>query len=352
MERFKILKTDPECAARAAVLQTRRGAVNTQVFMPVATQGTVKAVSQRDLAEIGTECMLSNTYHLYLRPGLKTLEHFGGLNAFMNHNIPVLTDSGGFQVYSLSKLRKVTENGVHFSSHIDGSPHYFTPEKVIDFQNSIGSAIWTCLDVCVKNPATRKDAAEALKKTMNWAKRAKVRFTEVTEGIEEEKRPLLFGIVQGSIYPDLRAEAARHMADLNPDGFAIGGLSVGESKEQMLEALAAALEHLPKNKPVYFMGLGTPEDLWDCAEIGVDMRTFPKMPFGELANVSINETLSRTIITSLTVFMVVLILFLFGGDVINNFAFTMLIGTISGTYSTLGIAVTLVYQWAVSGKKK
>jgi len=271
MERFKILKTDPECAARAAVLQTRRGAVNTQVFMPVATQGTVKAVSQRDLAEIGTECMLSNTYHLYLRPGLKTLEHFGGLNAFMNHNIPVLTDSGGFQVYSLSKLRKVTENGVHFSSHIDGSPHYFTPEKVIDFQNSIGSAIWTCLDVCVKNPATRKDAAEALKKTMNWAKRAKVRFTEVTEGIEEEKRPLLFGIVQGSIYPDLRAEAARHMADLNPDGFAIGGLSVGESKEQMLEALAAALEHLPKNKPVYFMGLGTPEDLWDCAEIGVDM---------------------------------------------------------------------------------
>lgn len=271
MEHFKVLKTDPNCGARTAQLTTRQGVVNTQVFMPVATQATVKAVSQRDLVEMGAECMLSNTYHLYLRPGLKTLEHFGGLNKFMNHNIPVLTDSGGFQVYSLSKLRKVTENGVHFQSHIDGSPHYFTPEKVIDFENSIGSAIWTCLDVCVKNPASRSDAAEGLRKTMNWAKRAKSRFDEVTKGMDDAKRPLLFGIVQGSVYTDLRADAAKAMADLNPDGFAIGGLSVGETKPQMLEALSAALEHLPKNKPVYFMGLGTPEDLWDCAEIGVDM---------------------------------------------------------------------------------
>lgn len=271
MEHFEVIKAATDCCARIGRLTTRQGIVNTQIFMPVATQATVKAVTQRDLAECGAECLLSNTYHLYLRPGLQTLEHFGGLNKFMNHQIPVLTDSGGFQVYSLSKLRKITEDGVKFQSHIDGSTHYFTPESVIDYENSIGSAIWTCLDVCVKNPATKKEAAEGLRKTMNWAKRAKKHFLEVTKGLDEDKRPLLFGIVQGSVYTDLRAEAAKAMTDLNPDGFAIGGLSVGETKPQMLEALSAALEYLPKNKPVYFMGLGTPEDLWDCAELGVDM---------------------------------------------------------------------------------
>ena len=271
MPHFEILKKDPETAARAAVVKTARGLIHTPVFMPVATQGTVKAVTQRDLAEIGAECLLSNTYHLYLRPGLDTLERFGGLNNFMNHPGPVLTDSGGFQVYSLSRLRKITDTGVHFSSHIDGSPHFFTPEKVIDFQSSIGSSIWTCLDVCLGNPATRQEAVDALKKTMNWAQRAKERFVEKTRDMDPAKRPLFFGIIQGSIYPDLRAEAAKHMAELNPDCFAIGGLSVGESKAQMREALAAAVEHLPKNKPVYFMGLGSPEDMWDAVELGVDM---------------------------------------------------------------------------------
>lgn len=271
MEHFEVLAKDNSCGARIGHLTTRQGIVNTQIFMPVATQATVKAVNQQALADCGAECLLSNTYHLYLRPGLEVLEHFGGLNKFMNHPIPILTDSGGFQVYSLSKLRKITEDGVQFQSHIDGSSHYFTPEKVIDFENSIGSAIWTCLDVCVKNPATKKEAAEGLRKTMNWAERAKKHFDKVTSDLEESTRPLLFGIVQGSIYTDLRQQAAKAMAELNPDGFAIGGLSVGESKPQMLEALAAAIEHLPKNKPVYFMGLGTPEDLWDCAELGVDM---------------------------------------------------------------------------------
>jgi len=271
MEHFKVLHKDKETAARAAVVTTNRGLVHTPVFMPVATQGTVKAVSQRDLAEIGAECLLSNTYHLYLRPGLPTLEKFGGLNGFMNHPGPVLTDSGGFQVYSLSRLRKITDNGVHFSSHIDGSPHFFTPEKVIDYQASIGSSIWTCLDVCVKNPASREDAVDALKKTRHWAERAKAHFTEKTRHMDPAKRPLLFGIIQGSIYTDLRAEAARHMAELGMDGFAVGGLCVGESKQQMMDSLAAVMDNLPKNKPVYFMGLGTPDDIWNSVELGVDM---------------------------------------------------------------------------------
>jgi queuine tRNA-ribosyltransferase len=271
MDHFKVLHNDKETAARAAVVKTNRGLVHTPVFMPVATQGTVKAVSQRDIAEIGAECLLSNTYHLYLRPGLPTLEKFGGLNGFMNHPGPVLTDSGGFQVYSLSRLRKITDNGVHFASHIDGSPHFFTPEKVIDYQASIGSSIWTCLDVCVKNPASRADAVDALKKTEAWAKRAKAHFMEKTRHMDPAKKPLLFGIIQGSIYPDLRAEAARRMAELGTDGFAVGGLSVGESKAQMMESLAAVMENLPKDKPVYFMGLGTPVDIWNCVELGVDM---------------------------------------------------------------------------------
>ncbi len=268
---FKVLHKDTETAARAAVLTTNRGLVHTPVFMPVATQGTVKAVTERDLVEIGTECMLSNTYHLYLRPGLPVFEKFGGLNNFMKHEGPILTDSGGFQVYSLSRLRKITDSGVHFASHIDGSPHFFTPEKVIDYQAAIGSSIWTCLDVCVKNPASRADALDALKKTKKWAERAKTHFDEKTRHMDPAKRPQLFGIIQGSIYTDLRAEAAKHMAELGVDGFAVGGLSVGESKAQMMESLAAVMENLPKNKPVYFMGLGTPEDIWNSVELGVDM---------------------------------------------------------------------------------
>jgi len=239
--------------------------------MPVATQGTVKAVSQNDLKAIGTECILSNTYHLYLRPGLETLKALGGLHGFMNHPGPILTDSGGFQVYSLSRLRKITDSGVHFSSHIDGSPHFFTPERVIDYQEAIGSDIWTCLDVCVKNPATRAEAMDALEKTTRWAERAKKHFAEKVKAYPHSKRPLLFGIIQGSTYPDLRAMAARHIVGLGVDGFAVGGLAVGETKRQMMESLAAVMEVLPKDKPVYFMGLGSPEDLWESVSLGVDM---------------------------------------------------------------------------------
>ena len=271
MPHFEVLHEDKNTQARTAGISTASGVIHTPVFMPVATQGTVKAVSQNDLKAIEAECILSNTYHLYLRPGLETLKTLGGLHGFMNYSGPILTDSGGFQVYSLSRLRKVTDSGAHFFSHIDGSPHFFTPERVIDYQADIGSDIWTCLDVCVKNPATRVEAMDALEKTIRWAERAKAHFLEKVKAYPPVKRPLLFGIIQGSIYPDLRAMAARHMAGLGVDGFAVGGLAVGETKRQMFESLAAVMEILPKDKPVYFMGLGTPEDLWESVGLGVDM---------------------------------------------------------------------------------
>ncbi|MEW5951701.1 MAG: tRNA guanosine(34) transglycosylase Tgt [Elusimicrobia bacterium] len=271
MSYFEILKENENQKARNTQLNLRRGTVRTPVFMPVATQASVKALSQDDIKKIGAQCLLSNTYHLYLRPGLETLSIFKGLNGFMNHQGPILTDSGGFQVYSLSRLRKITENGVHFSSHIDGSKHFFTPEKVIDYQKVIDSDIRTCLDVCLANPASHAQAKEALKKTLVWAKRAKKRHEETVSHLPKNERPLLFGIIQGSVFPDLRREAALRAAEEDFDGFAIGGLSVGESKDQMFEALNAVMENLPKNKPVYFMGLGTPEDIWKCVEAGVDM---------------------------------------------------------------------------------
>ncbi len=272
MKHFEVIKNDLSTRARICRLKTASGVVHTPVFMPVATQGTVKAVSQDDLKAIGTECILSNTYHLYLRPGLEVLEKFGGLHGFMNHKGPILTDSGGFQVYSLSNLRKITDSGVHFTSHIDGSPHFFTPERVIDYQARIGSDIRTCLDVCVKNPSEHAEAADALKKTKIWAQRSKEHFTKTTAHIEESRKPLLFGIIQGATFPDLRREAALHMAEtVNPDGFAVGGLSVGETKNQMHQSLGIVTENLPKDRPVYFMGLGSPEDIWEAVEFGADM---------------------------------------------------------------------------------
>ncbi len=272
MKHFEVIKTDPATRARICRLKTAHGVVHTPVFMPVATQGTVKAVSQQDLKDMGTECILSNTYHLYLRPGLDVLEKFGGLHNFMGHQGPIRTDSGGYQVYSLSAFRKITENGVHFTSHIDGSPHLFTPERVIDYQARIGSDIRTCLDVCVENPATHAAAADALKKTRAWAERSVKHFRAATAHIEGVAKPLLFGIIQGATFPDLRKEAALHMAEtVNPDGFAVGGLSVGETKNQMHAALAVVTENLPKDRPVYFMGLGSPEDIWEAVESGADM---------------------------------------------------------------------------------
>lgn len=272
-EYFKITSRDKFSKARAGTIETSHGHVQTPVFMPVATQGTVKSLSQADLEAVGTECILANTYHLYLRPGMGVIEKFNGLHNFMNYNRPILTDSGGYQIYSLSHLRRLTENGVVFRSHHDGSSHFFTPEKVIDLQSVIGSDIWTCLDVCVKNPCTHAAASEALKKTGHWVQKSLERYRELmnSRDYQCERPPLLFGILQGSIYPDLRKEAAMHIGELPVHGFAIGGLSVGETKKEMHSSFATTVEHLPKDRPVYFMGLGTPQDIWEAVEHGADM---------------------------------------------------------------------------------
>ena len=253
---FQIRHKDPHCKARTGVLYTKHGAVHTPVFMPVATQASVKALTSADLQEIHAECLLSNTYHLYLRPGTKTLQQLGGLHDFMKWNGSILTDSGGFQVYSLSQFRKISEEGVLFRSHHDGSKHLFTPENVIEFENQIGSDIWTMLDVCIhaKDPS-KHDARHALEQTKRWAERAATQYqktvaqqaiTQHTDGSFTVGNSLLFGIIQGSVFPDLRKDAAQTMAQLPTHGYCIGGLSLGETMEQMDEAVLAVTDHLPE----------------------------------------------------------------------------------------------------------
>ncbi len=278
---FQILKKDTQTKARTGILYTKHGPVHTPVFMPVATQASVKALTSMDLREIGAECLLSNTYHLYLRPGTKTLKQLGGLHKFMKWDGSILTDSGGFQVYSLSQFRKISEEGVLFRSHHDGSKHLFTPENVIEFESEIGSDIWTMLDVCIhaKDPSKR-DAREALEQTKRWAVRAAAQYQKTVpqqnivqnaDGSFTVGNSLLFGIIQGSIFPDLRKEAAQHMAALDTHGYCLGGLSLGETTEQMNEAVLAVTDNLPENKPRYFMGLGTPVEILNSVERGVDM---------------------------------------------------------------------------------
>ncbi len=278
---FQIQAKDPSCKARTGVLYTRHGAVHTPVFMPVATQACVKALTDEDLKNAGAECLLSNTYHLYLRPTTKILQQMGGIHQFMHWGGSVLTDSGGFQVYSLSKFRKINDEGVIFQSHHDGSKHLFTPENVIQFESEIGSDIWTMLDVCIhaKDPS-KHDAREALNITKRWAERAanayektvpEQQITRQTDGSFSVGNSLLFGIIQGSIFPDLRKEAALHMASLPTHGYCLGGLSLGETLEQMNGAVLAVTENLPEEKPRYFMGLGTPVEMLNAIERGVDM---------------------------------------------------------------------------------
>ncbi len=278
---FKILTKDPQSKARTGILYTKHGPVKTPVFMPVATQASVKALTSADLKDIHAECLLSNTYHLYLRPTTKILKQLGGLHKFMKWDGSILTDSGGFQVYSLSQFRKISEEGVLFRSHHDGSKHLFTPENVIEFESEIGSDIWTMLDVCIhaKDPSKR-DAREALEQTKRWAVRAAKHYQKVvpqqdivrnTDGSFTVNNSLLFGIIQGSIFTDLRKEAALHMAELPTHGYCLGGLSLGETQEQMNDAVLAVTENLPENKPRYFMGLGTPVEILNSVERGVDM---------------------------------------------------------------------------------
>ncbi len=258
---FTLISKDSK--ARVGKLETAHGVVNTPCFMPVGTQATVKTLSHQDLVDCGAGIMLSNTYHLYLRPGIEVIKQAGGLHKFMSWNKPILTDSGGFQVFSLATLMKVKDEGVEFSSHIDGSRHFLTPEKVIELQQTFGSDIMMPLDEPVSYPCSKTKAKEALDRTIDWARRSKA-----TAGGREQ---LLFGIVQGSSYQDLRKEAAEELAKIGFDGYAIGGVSVGEGEDLIYEVTEYTAEFLPEDKPRYLMGVGTPLDILEAVSMGVDM---------------------------------------------------------------------------------
>ena len=264
MFNFEIVSASKTTNARAGLLQTAHGVVETPVFMPVGTLATVKSLSPEELLDCGTQIILGNTYHLYLRPGCEVIRRFSGLHGFMHWDRPILTDSGGFQVFSLAKLRKINEEGVIFQSHIDGSEHVLTPEKSIEIQISLGSDIVMCLDECIKYPAGRDYTRDALELTTRWAKRCKKAWGN-------NGRNALFGIVQGGMMKDLREISADALVEIGFDGYAIGGLSVGEPKDIMLEMADFTLPRLPDNKPKYVMGVGTPEDLIELVAFGADM---------------------------------------------------------------------------------
>jgi queuine tRNA-ribosyltransferase len=261
---------------RAGALHLPHGTVHTPVFMPVGTAATVKTVPQSTLEEIGAEIILANTYHLYLRPGHELIRRMGGLHRFMGWTRPILTDSGGFQVFSLAKLRSVTPNGVEFRSHLDGSPHLFTPEHSIAVQIALGADIVMAFDECVETPATWERTKESMALTHAWAARSKQHFDahkhEVPWAAEfSGQHQSLFGIVQGGMYPDLRRESAERVVEIGFDGYAIGGLAVGEPREVTREMIARALEVLPPDKPRYVMGVGYPDEIEEYARMGVDM---------------------------------------------------------------------------------
>jgi queuine tRNA-ribosyltransferase len=256
--------------ARAGVLETPHGKIQTPIFMPVGTIGSVKAVTQQDLKEdVKAQIILGNTYHLYLRPGTQILEQAGGLHKFMNWDGPILTDSGGYQVYSLSKNRKINTEGVVFKSHIDGSKHTFTPENVMDIQRSIGADIIMAFDECPPYPCDKTYARESLHITNQWLDRCFKRLDETTPLYGHEQA--LFPIVQGSVFPDLRKESAEYIANKGAFGNAIGGLSVGEPHEMMYEMTDLVCSILPADKPRYLMGVGTPANILECIALGVDM---------------------------------------------------------------------------------
>ena len=252
--------------ARAGLLTTPHGEIETPVFMPVGTQATVKALTPEELEAAGAQIILGNTYHLYLRPGTDIVGRFDGLHRFMHWDRPILTDSGGFQVFSLAKLRKLTEEGYRFQSHIDGSRHLFTPEKSIEVQICLNSDIIMCLDQCLEYPATHEQAALALELTTRWAKRCKAFWESRTE-----RRNSLFGIVQGGMFADLRRRSAEEIVAIDFPGYAIGGLSVGEPKDLMMDMAGHTLPLLPEDRPRYIMGVGTPEDLVELVALGADM---------------------------------------------------------------------------------
>lgn len=261
---YELIHQDRKTGARRGVIHTPHGDIQTPVFMPVGTQAAVKAMRPEQVRELGAEIILSNTYHLYLRPGHELIREAGGLHRFMNWNRAILTDSGGFQVFSLGQLRKITEEGVHFQSHIDGSRHILTPEKAVEIQNALGSDIMMAFDECAPYPADREYIRDSMERTLRWLERCKVAH-------RNRERQSLFAIMQGGMYRDLRRECAERMVEMDFPGYAIGGLSVGEPKEQMLEILDDCVDYLPQDRPRYLMGVGTPDYLFEAVERGIDM---------------------------------------------------------------------------------
>lgn len=267
---YKLQATTPGSEARAGIITTDHGEIETPIFMPVGTLGSVKGVHTREIRDdIKAQIILGNTYHLYLRPGIEILEKAGGLHKFNGWERPILTDSGGFQVFSLSSNRKLKEEGAYFRSHIDGSKHLFTPEGVVDIQRSIGADIMMALDECAPGTADYDYAKQSLGLTHRWLKRGWDRFN-ATEG-KYGYRQTFFPIVQGCVYPDLRRESAKFVSDLGAEGNAIGGLAVGEPTEQMYDMIEVVNEILPKDKPRYLMGVGTPANILEAIDRGVDM---------------------------------------------------------------------------------
>lgn len=260
--KYKLIKKSGK--ARRGEITTPHGTIQTPVFMPVGTAGTVKAMKPETVEGLGAEIILSNTYHLFLRPGYDVVKHAGGLHKFMNWHKPILTDSGGFQVFSLGDLRKITEEGVEFASFIDGSRQMLSPEKSIEVQQALGSDIMMAFDECAPYPAERDYVKPSMELTTRWLRRCKDAWTN-------RESQALFGIMQGGVYRDLREKSAQDIVDLDLPGYAIGGLSVGEPKELMCEVLDYAVDLLPENKPRYVMGVGTPDYLFECVERGIDM---------------------------------------------------------------------------------
>ena len=267
---FKISKKDSYSNARCGIITTDHGDIPTPIFMPVGTSGTVKSVAQKDLeSDIDAKIILANTYHMYLRPGTDILESIGGIHKFMSWNRPILTDSGGYQVYSLSDNRKISENGVKFRSHIDGSLHLFKPESAIDIQRSIGADIIMAFDECTPYPCDFNYAKKSMELTHRWLKRCVDRFHNTDSNYDYNQ--VLFPIVQGSTYSDLRKKSAEVISNFDLPGNAIGGLSVGEPNELMYKHTEEVCDILPKNKPRYLMGVGTPANILECISLGVDM---------------------------------------------------------------------------------
>lgn len=259
--KFEVIATKGN--ARAGLLHLPHGTVATPVFMPVGTLASVKAMLPHELEQIGVSMILNNAFHLHLRPGADIVSRFGGLHGFQNWHKPILTDSGGFQVFSLAKIRKITDDGVHFQSPIDGSKHFFTPESVIALEEKLGPDVAMVLDDVIAHPCTRDQAAAAMRRSAAWAKRAVAARTRDDQSV--------FGIVQGSLFDDLRVESCQATAELGFEGLAIGGLSVGEPPDDMYPIVDLCCQHLPAEKPRYLMGVGTPRDLRECVARGVDM---------------------------------------------------------------------------------